>query len=160
MTSFRLQDRVGGYASPVTKNRKMFVDPHADGRSAWARRWRDLVLLHASDLGGYQTLSAAQLSVCKRCATLEVELENWEGRKSASLPVDIELYARVSGRLARLFELIGVRRVSKPTDPLSEFARAFEGHAAAAVVDDDDGDGDEDQELPIEKGLDREPGEA
>src|SRR5262245_8215912 len=125
---FRLQDRVGGYASPVTKRRKMFVDPLADGRSAWARRWNDLVLLHASDLGGYETLSEAQISICRRASALEVELESLEGRLSAGIPVDIEVYGRISGRLCRLLEMIGIRRLTKPLDPLSEFAKAVEGY--------------------------------
>jgi hypothetical protein len=143
----------------VTKGTRMFVDPLADGRSAWARRWNDLVLMHASDLGGYETLSEAQISICKRVATLECELESMEGRKSAGMPVDIEVYGRISGRLCRLLELIGIRRLTKPLDPLSEFAKAVEGYAAAPI--DDDSDGSDDEPLPIEKGFDKsEPGEG
>jgi hypothetical protein len=92
MTSFRLQRRIGGYASPVTGGKRVFLDSLADGRSAWARRWRDIVLLHTADLGGYETLSEAQISLCKRAATLETQLESWEGQMSTGQPVDIELY--------------------------------------------------------------------
>jgi hypothetical protein len=85
----------------------MFVDV-GDGRSAWARRWNDLVLTHASDLGGYDMLSEAQLSICRRAAAIECELESMEGRMSASQPIDIGVYARLTGVLARLLELVGI----------------------------------------------------
>src|SRR5208337_1551200 len=42
----------------------------ADGRSAWTRRWKDLTSLHLDDLG-LEELSAAQVALAKRAATLE-----------------------------------------------------------------------------------------
>ena len=155
-SSFRLRRSITNNPSPVTSGKRMFVDL-GDGRSAWARRWNELVLTHASDLGGYDMLSEAQISICKRAATLECELESMEGCKSAGLPVDIEVYGRISGRLCRMLELIGTRRLTRPIDPLSEFAKAVEGYALAPVDDDED---DEDEPLPIEEGMDRKPGEA
>jgi len=138
----------------------MFADI-GDGRTVWARRWNDLVLAHASDLGGYETLSEAQVSICKRAAAIECQLEKWEGEMSASIPVDIEAYARLASRLCRLFEMIGIRRRATPLDPLSELAKAVEGYAVAPVDDDDDDDGDDNEPLPIEEGLDKnEPDEA
>src|SRR5215467_11203427 len=103
-----LQRRIGHNSSQVTKGRSMFVE-FGDARLAWARRWNDLVLMHASDLGGYETLSEAQISICRRVATLECELESMEGRKSAGVPIEIEVYGRLAGRLCRLLELIGSR---------------------------------------------------
>jgi hypothetical protein len=41
-----------------------------DGRSAWARRWNDLIFAHASDLGGPEALSEAQTSICRRVGVL------------------------------------------------------------------------------------------
>jgi len=61
---------VGHTSSRVTKGKQLFVEL-GDARSAWARRWNDLVLTHASDLGGYETLSEAQLSICRRVSALE-----------------------------------------------------------------------------------------
>ena len=102
MTPRPLKRCIGYNSSLVTKGRRMFVDPLADGRSAWSRRWNDIVLLHAADLGGYETLSEAQISICKRVATLETQLESWEGHMSAGMPVNIELYGKLAGRLCRL----------------------------------------------------------
>jgi hypothetical protein len=91
--SAKLVRRLGQNSSRVTQGKQYFVDL-GDGRSAWARRWNDLVLMHASDLGGYETLSEAQISICKRVATLECELEAMEGRISASLQREFSLRAR------------------------------------------------------------------
>jgi hypothetical protein len=97
MPTRELQRRVGHNSSQVTKGRRMFVDPLADGRSVWARRWNDLVVTHANDLGGFDMLSEAQLSICRRASAIECELESMEGRMSASQPIDIAIYARLTG---------------------------------------------------------------
>ena len=74
------------------------------------------------------------------------------------MPVDSDQYGRLASRLCRLFELIGIRRLTKPLDPLSEFAEAFAGQAAVPIDDDEPND---DEALPIEEGFDKsEPGEA
>jgi hypothetical protein len=140
MPIYPLRRTIGHNSSPVTKGTRMFVDPLADGRSAWARRWNDLILMHAADLGGLDMLSEAQISICKRSAAIECQLESLEGHMSASAPVDLAVYARLTGVLCRLFELVGIKRLTKPLDPLSEFAKGVEGYAAAPVDDDDDGD--------------------
>ena len=114
----------------------MFIDPLADGRTAWAKRWNDLVLTHASDLGGYETLSEAQISICRRAATIECELESMEGRMSAGQPIEIEVYGRLSGRLCRLLELIGIKRLANPIYPLSDLAKGLEAYPAQAIDDD------------------------
>jgi hypothetical protein len=71
--------------------------------------------------------------------------------------IDLDQYGRLTGRLCRPLELIGIRRLARPIDPLSDLAKAFEDTAKA--IDDDDEDSDE--PLPPEKGSDKsEPGEA
>src|SRR5262245_14893200 len=96
-----LQRQIGHNSSQVTKGKRMFVEL-GDPRSAWARRWNDLVLTHANDLGGYETLSEAQISICRRAATIECQLESCEGHMSAGQPIEIELYGRLTARLCRL----------------------------------------------------------
>src|SRR6476659_5552343 len=54
------------------------VLPGVDGRSTWARRLRDLIGLHLSDLGGNDAVSEAERSIIRRAATLTVELERLE----------------------------------------------------------------------------------
>jgi hypothetical protein len=61
----------------------LFVEK-GDDRSAWARRYRDLIFAHTSDLGGASAVSEAQAALIRRAATLQIELELLEGRLSLS----------------------------------------------------------------------------
>jgi hypothetical protein len=94
--------------SRVTNGKRTFVE--GDGRSPWARRWRDLIELHVADLGGVAALSEAQRSLVKRAATIEIELEQIEGRLSEGKPADLSVYATASAHLRRLFETLGIER--------------------------------------------------
>src|SRR5262249_45103893 len=114
-------------------------------------RWNDLIVAHVSDLGGLEMLSEAQISIIRRVSAIECELEAMEGRMSARMPIEIEVYGRLASRLCRLLELVGVKRVTRPIDPLSEFAKSFEGYPPKPPDEDD-----EDEPAPIEE----EPGEA
>jgi hypothetical protein len=93
--------------SAVTNRKRLFVE--GDGRSPWARRWRDLVELHAGDLGGMDLLSEAQLSLIKRASTIEVELEQVEGRLSSGRDADLDLYTRSASHHRRILETLGHR---------------------------------------------------
>src|SRR5215831_9350490 len=114
---------------------RLFVEG-GDLRSPWSIRWKNLILAHMSDLGGAEVLSEAQISICKRASAMECELEFLEARMSEGRDVDLDQYGRLAGRLCRMFEIIGIKRLAKPLDPLSEFAKAVEGYAAAPVDDD------------------------
>src|SRR5262245_43859594 len=119
----------------------MFVDL-GDGRSAWARRWADLIFAHVNDLGGLERISEAQLRICRRASAMECELEALEARMSVGEPVDSDQYGRLAGRLCRMFELIGIQRVSKPEDPFKDFYKGFPPEP------DDDDEPDEDEPAP------------
>src|SRR5262245_38573431 len=125
MTIVQIRGKRIGERSKVTTGRKTFVE--GDGRSPWARRWSDLIYAHACDLGGPEGLSEAQVSICRRASAMECTLEQMEARMSAGEAVDPDQYGRLAGRLCRLFELIGVRRLARPIDPLSDLAEAFKG---------------------------------
>jgi hypothetical protein len=149
MPSF--QRRIGHNSkSKVTTAKRTFVDL-GDGRTAWARRWIDLIVAHTNDLGGLEMLSEAQISICRRVSAMECELEAMEGRMSAGQPIDVGVYARLTGVLARLLELVGIKGRAKPLDPQSELVRALGAYAGEPIDDDDD------EPLPTE---DSEPGEA
>jgi len=64
--------------SAVTSGRKLLIGGNPN--SAWARRYRDLVAGHASDLGGRSELSEGELSLIRRASALECELEAMEAR--------------------------------------------------------------------------------
>ena len=93
--------------------------PGVDGRSTWARRLRDLIGLHLSDLGGEDAVSAAEASIIRRAATLTVELERLElvFATSDAKPDDLDLYQRMSNTLRRLLETTGLKRVPRNVTP-------------------------------------------
>ena len=84
-----------------------------DERSVFARRFRSLCASHSEDLGGIDTLSEAQISLVRRCAALEITLEQFEMDMAGGVKVDIDVYARTAGHLRRLFETLGMRRIRK-----------------------------------------------
>src|SRR5271166_4254501 len=100
--------------SAVTNGRRAFVD--GDGNSAWYRRRKDIVELHLDDMGGRDALSEAQISLACRAASIEVELEQMEGRLSKGEPVDLDAFTRAAGHLRRILETLGVER-RKGTSP-------------------------------------------
>lgn len=104
---------------------------NVDGRSGWARRMRDLMALHLSDLGGEAAVSAAEKSLVRRVATLTVELERMEERFATDGEADadaLDLYSRTSGNLRRLLEAIGLQR--RPRDVTPDLRHYIEGTAA------------------------------
>jgi hypothetical protein len=89
-----------------------------DGRSAWGRRYREIVAAHISDFASSpEALSEAKRSLVKRVATLEIELEKLEGRLSQGEEINLDLYSRVSGQLRRMLETLGPDRVAKDVTP-------------------------------------------
>jgi hypothetical protein len=99
------------------------MDRAVDGRSGWARRLRDLIALHLSDLGGEDLASEAERSIVRRAATLTVELERLEtsfALAGEAQPDQLELYQRVSNTLRRHLEAIGIKRVPRDVTPTLE----------------------------------------
>lgn len=117
--------------SARTNGRRLFVD--GDGRSPWARRWRDLVALYSDDLGGASTLSAFQSGLVETAATLRCELEKLEGELSVGKPVDLDLFGRSAGHYRRICETLGLERRSRDVTPtLSEYLEQRAAAIAAA----------------------------
>lgn len=87
--------------------------PEVDGRSVWARRLKDLVSLHVQDLGGPGAVSAGELNIIRRAATLTIALEQLEASfaENGNAPIDqLDLYQRTSSSLRRLLEAVGLHR--------------------------------------------------
>lgn len=72
---------------------------------------------HSADLGGADYLTTSQLSLIRRSATLCVELEAMDGRLADGGTVDLDLYARLSGHLRRIYEVLGLKRVARNITP-------------------------------------------
>ncbi len=106
----------------MTNGTKLFVDGAHEG--PWARRFRDLVQLHEEDLGPHDSLSELQRSLCRRVATLEVELEQMEGKLSKGEDVDLELYRALTGTLSRVGTGLGIKRAPRKALTIAERAAA------------------------------------
>jgi hypothetical protein len=111
--------------SAVTNGQRLFVRrTGGDGRGPWARRMRDVIELHISDLGGIEAASEAEKSIIRRAATLTIELERLEA-KFSTLPQgprdnDLDMYQRCSNSLRRLLESIGIQRRPRDVTPSLE----------------------------------------
>jgi hypothetical protein len=110
--------------SAVTNGRTLL--PGIDGRGAWARRLRDVLSAHLSDMGGADNVSEAERSLLRRAAILTVELETMEFSFAKSDGTDAEmldLYQRTASSLRRILESVGLGRRMKDVTTLGELLR-------------------------------------
>ena len=98
--------------SGVTNGSRLFVDGGDEG-SAWTRRFCDVLALRLDDLGGADLVSEGQLSLSRRASAIECELERMEAGMSAGEEVDLDLFGRLTGTLARVLEKLGLERVKR-----------------------------------------------
>lgn len=96
------------------ENGALFIT--ADGRSAWARRFRGLIETYTTHIGGKPT--PPQVALIRRIATMDIEAEAMEGRLAEGQEIDRDLYNRQAGTQRRLLEQLGFegsRREAVPT---------------------------------------------
>ena len=114
--------------STVTNGSSLFID-RIDERGAWARRLRDLISDHTSDLGGEDALSTAERVLIRRAAMLTLQAELMEqrfaqaegGEASAK---QLETYQRTTNTLRRTLEALGLSRRQRDVTPsLSSYLR-------------------------------------
>jgi hypothetical protein len=87
--------------------------PDVDGRTVWVRRFRDLLALHLSDLGGEEAASHAEKAIARRAACLIVELEAFERKfaiNGGGKGWELDRYQRMSNTLRRLLQATGLQR--------------------------------------------------
>jgi hypothetical protein len=111
--------------------------PLTDGRSATARRFKDLIDDISSDLGGADRLSEGQRQLVRRAAMLSAECERQEAMSvRGDAEFDCEAYGIMCDRLGRLFGRIGLARVARVVE-MTPMQR-LEAHRKArreAVID-------------------------
>jgi len=119
--------------SAVTSGRRLLIG--GNPRSAWARRYRDLIAGHASDLGGRDMLSEGELSLIRRASALECELEAMEAALSRGEPVNLDGFGRLVDRLGRALQRIGLKRVPRDVGPsLADIIAEDEAEEAARAT--------------------------
>jgi hypothetical protein len=110
--------------SSVTNGKRLFVEHRGD--TAWARRFRDVLVEIISDLGGLDVLSEGQKQLARRAATLCITCERLEGKAAAGEDIDLAQYGMLTDRLGRTFARLGLKR--RPRDVTSDplvFARTY-----------------------------------
>jgi len=107
-----------------------------DHRSAPARRYRDLISSIAADLGGYDSLTEAQIQLVRSAAGLVVLRERLDGKALNDERVDVAEYCRISNSLRRVLQTIGLQRVLRNVTPtVEEYLKHGNGHTIEHGVD-------------------------
>src|ERR1700726_3696461 len=103
--------------------------PMTDGRSATARRFKDLVEDIAADLGGKDHLSEGQRQLIRRAAMLSAECERQEALAArGEAEFNCDAYGVMCDRLGRLFGRLGLERVARDATPsLASYLQAKVG---------------------------------
>ena len=87
-----------------------------DGRSASARRFRDLVRAFAADLGG--ELSELEMGLVRQAAAVALKAEALQAALVRGEPVDGDQLIRLSGTAKRILQAIGHKAEQrKPAGP-------------------------------------------
>jgi hypothetical protein len=87
--------------------------PGIDGRSAVARRYRDLCAALIGDAAGIERCSEARLQLIRRFAAVSVIAEAMEAKLANGEAIDIAEHCALSSTLVRLASRIGIDRRSK-----------------------------------------------
>ncbi len=103
--------------SKVTNQSALFLEG-VDGRTAVARRWRDLYAEITADLGGPDALSEVERQLARRCATLSVEAESMEAASAGGDgELDVDRFVVLTNALGRAAAKIGLRRRARDVTP-------------------------------------------
>lgn len=115
--------RSASASRPSTLRSRVTNDPlllrGVDGRSAAGRRYRDLAIALADDLGGQDKLSEPTKILVRQAAALAVQVEGLQAKIVAGEDVDLEQLTRLSNVLGRTLHRLGLKKPApKPTSPL------------------------------------------
>jgi hypothetical protein len=106
-------------SSKVTNGSALFL-PGVDGRSALARRTRDIFDAICRDLGGHDVLSEAQTQLVRRATWLSIECEQMEAAGVQGERIDLELFGKMTDRLGRTLQRLGLKRIARDVTPTVE----------------------------------------
>jgi hypothetical protein len=99
---------------PLTVRSALTNDPlklrGIDGRSVDARRYRDVAIALADDLGGQDKLNESCKILVRQAAALTVQVEGLQSKIVAGGDVDLEQLTRLSNVLGRTLQRLGIRK--------------------------------------------------
>jgi hypothetical protein len=83
---------------------------NVDGRTAAARRYRDLTISLADDLGGAASLTEAQRALVRQAAAMIVQSEKLQSEVLRGEIVDCEQLTRLANAATRILSRLGLKR--------------------------------------------------
>jgi hypothetical protein len=112
--------------SRITNGKDLLAN--VDGRTADARRYRDLAVSLADDLGGAANLTEAQRALVRQAAAMIVQSERLQSAVLRGELVDIEQLTRLANAATRILSRLGIKRERRDTTPsLHEYLAATAG---------------------------------
>ena len=106
---------------PLTVRSALTNDPLAlrgvDGRSMAARRYRDVAIALADELGGQDKLSEPAKILVRQAAALTVQVEGLQSKIVAGEEVDTEQLVRLSNVLGRTLQRLGLKKPRPAREP-------------------------------------------
>jgi hypothetical protein len=118
--------------SRVSNGKQLFLDGQV--RSKASRRFRDLLYAIGSDLGGIDHLSTGQTQLARRAALISVTCEEMEQAAVAGKEFDIETFGRLTDRLGRCFERLGLKREARN---VTQTLEGYLEHAGEGLIIDE-----------------------
>lgn len=110
--------------------------PNIDGRSAPARRAKEIQWSIIGDLGGAEQLSETRLQLVRRFAMAVVMVEQIEAQLIEGGTIDIEQHAKLSATLVKLSQRIGLGRHAKTIPSLQEYLASKQQERDDSATDD------------------------
>jgi hypothetical protein len=108
--------------SAVSNGSQLFLVDTIDGRSRDARRFRDVLAQILEDLGVADHLSEGQKQLARRAALMSLKCEKLEAKAVAGEQIDLEAFGKLSDRIGRAFQRLGLKRQPKDVTPsLAEY---------------------------------------
>src|SRR5262249_7958540 len=128
--------------SAVTNGRRLHVVAPPDGK--WARRFRDVLAEITSDLGGADMLSEGQRQLARRVATISIACERLEGEAAAGEPIDLETYGKLTDRLGRALQRLGLERKPRDVTPtLADYLAGLQAESEPEAAEAANHDGED-----------------
>jgi hypothetical protein len=108
LESHAIANRSQTLRSRITNGSQLLVN--VDGRTAAARRYRDLTISLADDLGGASSLTEAQRALVRQAAAMIVQSEQLQGEVLRGEIVDCEQLTRLANAATRILSRLGLKR--------------------------------------------------
>jgi hypothetical protein len=130
------------YNRSRVSNGKALFAAGVDARTAVGRRFDDCVNDVASDLGGWDNLSALQRALVRRASILNALCEEQEAKFVTNDPsADLEFLGIATDRLGRIADRLGLERVAKNVPTLAQYLDAVAEQKASGDEGEDKGKG-------------------